>query len=51
MDLAAFGLGGPSTVAHLHGRQPAPLIAVLADTDVVYLRRAVKAEGAGASFV
>jgi hypothetical protein len=35
----------------LHGRQPAPVIAVLADTNVVYLRRAAEAEGAGAYFV
>jgi CheY-like chemotaxis protein len=51
VDLAIFGLGGLGTIAHLHGRRPAPIIAVLADTDAIYLRHAAKAEGADAYFV
>jgi DNA-binding NarL/FixJ family response regulator len=51
VDLAIFGLGGLGTIAHLHDRQPAPVIAVLADTDAIYLRHAAEAEGAHAYFV
>lgn len=51
VDLGIFGLGGLGTIAHLHGRQHAPVIAVLADTDAVYLRHAAEAEGADAYFL
>jgi two-component system response regulator TctD len=51
VDLGIFGLGGLGTIAHLHARQPPPVIAVLADTDAIYLRHAAKAEGADAYFV
>jgi two-component system, OmpR family, response regulator len=51
IDLGIFGLGGLGTIARLHSRQPAPLIAVLADVDAIYLRHAVEAEGADAYFV
>ena len=44
-------LGGLGTIAWLRRRQPAPLIAVLADIDAIYLRHAVEAEGADAYFV
>jgi DNA-binding response OmpR family regulator len=33
------------------GRQPTPIVAVLADTDAVYLRHGAEAEGADAYFV
>jgi two-component system OmpR family response regulator len=48
VDLAIFGLGGLGTIAHLHRRQPKPIIAVMADTDAIYLRHAAEAEGADA---
>jgi DNA-binding response OmpR family regulator len=51
IDLAISGLGGLGIIARLHGRQRAPVIAVLADTDAVYLRHAAEAEGADAYFV
>jgi two-component system, OmpR family, response regulator len=51
IDLGIFGLGGLGTIARLHSRQPAPLIAVLADIDAIYLRHAAEAEGADAYFV
>jgi DNA-binding NarL/FixJ family response regulator len=51
VDLGIFGLGGLGTVAQLHARQPTPLIAVLADSDAIYLRHAAEAEGADAYFV
>ena len=51
VDLGIFGLGGLGTIAHLHRRPRAPIIAVLADTDAVYLRHAAEAEGADAYFV
>jgi hypothetical protein len=39
------------TIAHLHSRRPAPIIAVLAGIDAIYLRHAAEAEGADAYFV
>jgi DNA-binding response OmpR family regulator len=51
VDLQISGLGGLGTISQLHGRRPAPVIAVLADTDAVYLRHAAEAEGADAYFV
>ncbi len=51
IDLGICGLGGLGTIARLRRRQPAPLIAVLADIDAIYLRHAVEAEGADAYFV
>jgi DNA-binding response OmpR family regulator len=51
IDLGIFGLGGLGTIARLHSRQPAPVIAVLADIDAIYLRHAAEAEGADAYFV
>jgi DNA-binding NarL/FixJ family response regulator len=46
VDLSVFGLGGLGTIARLHQRKPAPAIAVLAETDAVYLRHAAASEGA-----
>jgi two-component system, OmpR family, response regulator PfeR len=51
VDLAISGLGGLGTIGNLHRRRTAPTIAVLADTDAVYLRHAAEAEGADAYFV
>jgi DNA-binding response OmpR family regulator len=51
VDLRISGLGGLGTVARLHERRPVPAIAVLADSDAVYLRHAAAAEGADAYLV
>jgi DNA-binding response OmpR family regulator len=51
VDLRISGLGGLGTIAHLHDSHPVPAIAVLAETDAVYLRHAAEAEGAEAYLV
>jgi DNA-binding response OmpR family regulator len=51
VDLGIFGLGGLGTISRLHARRTPPVVAVLADTDAVYLRHAAAAEGAEAYFV
>ena len=46
VDVAISGLGIMGLIGRLRGREPAPPVVVVANTDAIYLRHAVQAEGA-----